>query len=169
MLQAEAHHFAGDGRFPNSSLPLLVYRRALVASAEAMELHFLQHDWSNAWRDGIYRFHHFHSNAHEVLGIAAGSVTVWFGGPSGRTVAVSAGDVVVIPAGVAHCNQLQSADLLVVGAYPGGAACDIRRGDPHEYEFCRRVIDAVLLPAADPVTGAAIDEWLSATSRPPSS
>jgi uncharacterized protein YjlB len=42
---------------------------------------------------------------------------------------VKAGDVVVVPAGVAHCNQGQSSDLLIVGAYPdNGPRPDLRRG-----------------------------------------
>ena len=42
---------------------------------------FAAHGWSNAWRDGIFGYHHFHSIAHEVLGIASGEVRVMFGGP----------------------------------------------------------------------------------------
>jgi uncharacterized protein YjlB len=155
----ETYCFAGDGRFPNSPLPLLVYRRALDPSADIMERHFAKHGWTNAWRDGIYRFHHFHSIAHEVLGIAAGEAQVMFGGPAGRILAVSAGDIVVIPAGVAHCNHHQSRDFLVVGAYPDGGGWDVKRGDPHEYESCRHAIGAVALPRRNPVTGAPIECW----------
>lgn len=153
MSGAEAYQFADDGRFPNSALPLLVHRRALLPDPAAMERAFAAHGWSNAWRDGIFGFHHFHSTAHEVLGIAAGAVRVAFGGPSGREVTVEAGDVVVIPAGVAHCNSGQSPDLLVVGAYPGGADCDIRRGDPAEHAAALRAIAAVPVPDSDPVLG----------------
>ncbi len=157
---AEMFIFAGDGRFPNSGLPLLVYREALDPSAAAIERHFQQHGWCNTWRDGIYRFHHFHI-VHEVLGIAVGRVEVAFGGPSGRIVQASAGDAIVIPAGIAHSNHRQSSDLLVVGAYPDGADWDVRRGDPHEYEQCRDAIAAVALPRLDPVTGATIEPWLT--------
>ena len=153
MSDPEAHRFADDGRFPNSALPLLVYRRALPADPAAMERAFAAHGWSNAWRDGIFRYHHFHSIAHEVLGIAAGEARVAFGGPSGREVAVRAGDVVVIPAGVAHRNVGQSADLLVVSAYPGGGDYDIRRGDPAEHAAAVRAVAAVPLPDRDPVSG----------------
>ena len=153
MSAPETHRFADDGRFPNSALALLVYRRALPPDPAAMECAFAANGWSNAWRDGIFRYHHFHSTAHEVLGIAAGEVQVAFGGPSGREVAVRAGDVVVIPAGVAHRNMGQSADLLVVGAYPGGMDYDIRRGDPAEHAAAVRAIDAVPLPDSDPVSG----------------
>src|SRR3712207_7593545 len=44
----------------------------------------------------------FRSNAHEVLGVVSGSATIRFGGESGETFGVSAGDVVIIPAGVGH-------------------------------------------------------------------
>ncbi|MBD0273817.1 MAG: cupin domain-containing protein [Acetobacteraceae bacterium] len=150
----EEHRFDDDGRgFPNSALPLLVYRGALPPDPAAMERAFAANGWSNPWRDGIFRYHHFHSIAHEVLGIAAGEARVAFGGPSGREVTVRAGDVVVIPAGVAHRNMGQSADLLVVGAYPGGADYDIRKGDPAEREAAVRAIAAVPLPDSDPVSG----------------
>jgi uncharacterized protein YjlB len=153
VSDAETHRFADDGRFPNSAFPLLVYRRALPPDPAAMERAFAAHGWSNAWCDGIFRYHHFHSIAHEVLGIAAGEARVAFGGPSGREVSVRAGDVVVIPAGVAHRNMGGSADLLVVGAYPGGGDYDIRRGDPAEHDAAVRAIAAVPLPDSDPVSG----------------
>ena len=153
MSGAETYRFADDGRFPNSALPLLVHRRALPTDPAEMERVFAAHGWSNAWRDGIFGFHHFHSTAHEVLGIAAGAVRVAFGGPSGRELMVQAGDVVVIPAGVAHCNKGQSEDLLVVGAYPGGADYDIRRGAPAEHAAVLRAIAAVPMPGSDPVLG----------------
>jgi uncharacterized protein YjlB len=153
MSDPETHLFADDGRFPNSALPLLVYRRALPPDPAAMERAFAAHGWSNAWRDGIFPYHHFHSIAHEVLGIAAGEARVAFGGPSGRDVTVRAGDVVVIPAGVAHRKVGGSADLLVVGAYPGGSDYDVRRGDPAEHEAAARAIAAVPLPDSDPVSG----------------
>jgi uncharacterized protein YjlB len=153
MTKPETHRFPDDGRFPNSALPLLVYRAALPPDPAAMERAFAANDWSNGWRNGIFTYHHFHSTSHEVLGIAAGEVRVAFGGPSGQEVKVRAGDVVVIPAGVAHRNMGQSADLLVVGAYPGGSDYDLRRGDPAEYAAAVRAIAAVPLPAKDPVAG----------------
>jgi uncharacterized protein YjlB len=150
----ETYIFADDGRFPNSRLPLLVYRAALPADAGAIERAFADHGWRGAWRNGVFDYHHFHSIAHEALGIAAGSVRVMFGGPSRREVTVATGDVVVIPAGVAHRNMGQSPDLLVVGAYPGGARYDLRRGDPSEHAAACAAIAAVAMPDADPVLGA---------------
>ncbi|MGI4942871.1 MAG: cupin domain-containing protein [Janthinobacterium lividum] len=101
----------------------------------------------------MYTFHHFHSIAHEVLGIARGEVRVLLGGPSGRKITARVGDVLVIPAGVAHRNMGQSADLLVDGAYPGGGTFDLLCADPAEFDQARRNVAAVPLPDLDPVPG----------------
>ena len=154
VTDPETYRFEDDGRIVNSPLPLLLYRSALPAGPAAMERAFAANGWSGAWRDGIFDYHHFHSIAHEVLGIAAGQARVMFGGPRGRIVPVAAGDVVVIPAGVGHCNMGQSTDLLVVGAYPGGAEYDICRGDRADHARAKAAVGRVPLPASDPVAGA---------------
>ncbi|MCI0756108.1 cupin [Teichococcus vastitatis] len=154
MTHPEALPLADDGGgFPNSPLPLLVYRGVLPADAAVQEAAFARHGWSNAWRDGIFGYHHFHSIAHEVLGLAAGEVSVEFGGPAGRVLTLRAGDVAVIPAGVTHRNAGQSPNLLVVGAYPAGGDYDLRRGDPRERDAVLRAIAAVPRPEQDPVLG----------------
>ncbi len=159
MSVPEMFRFADDGAIPNSPLPLLLYRGALAdgIGAAAFERLFAGHGWGGLWRNGIYAFHHFHSTAHEVLGIAAGRARVRFGGPGGQSVEVQAGDAVVIPAGVGHFNEGASADLLVVGGYPKGQRADLRRGNPAEHERMLRNIADVPLPARDPVTGG--DIW----------
>ena len=118
----EDYFFADDGVVPNNPrLPLIVYRGALEtdgdAAARCVAL-FDRNGWTGAWKNGVYAHHHYHSSAHEVLGVAAGWVRVRLGGEGGQTVELRAGDVVVIPAGVAHKNEGASPDLLVVGAYP---------------------------------------------------
>ncbi len=153
-MQVETHTFEDDGAIPNSVLPVLVYHEVPAAtSASACEQLFAQHDWLGAWRDGIFSFHHFHSTAHEVLGIVSGSVSVTLGGPGGRQFALERGDVVVLPAGTGHRNNGSSGDLLVIGAYPDGMSWDLRRGDPTEHEEVLANIRAVPLPRADPVHG----------------
>jgi uncharacterized protein YjlB len=153
---------AGDGPFPNNSrYPVLVYRGAfslpssINAAAELIEARFEQHGWSGGWRNGVYDFHHFHANSHEVLGCYAGSVLVQLGGPSGPEVEIRRGDVVVLPAGVAHKRLRASADYRIVGAYPGGQSFDMHRGDPDELAAVKRTIAAVGVPATDPVHGKA--------------
>jgi uncharacterized protein YjlB len=71
----ETHYFTDDEIVPNSPLPLVVYRGALPASgdrATACEALFARNGWPDAWRNGIYAHHHYHSTAHEALGIARG-------------------------------------------------------------------------------------------------
>src|ERR1700733_4435954 len=154
MTEPLAFTFEDDGSIPNSTLPLLVYRNAVPADPAAIERIFAANGWPPAWRNGVHPFHHFHSSAHEVLGVARGEASVLFGGPDGTVLPVQAGDVVVVPAGVAHCNQRQSSDLLIVGAYPDNAPNpDLRRGKPGEHDAAKRASEAVPLPPADPVRG----------------
>jgi len=153
----ENYRFADDGEVPNNTqLALIVYRGVLEtggdAAASCMAL-FERNGWTGAWKNGVYSHHHYHSSAHEVLGVAAGWVRVRLGGESGRTVELRAGDVVVIPAGVAHKNEGASADLVVVGAYPRGQSPDLCRPGTTDRVFAGRQISAVPLPAGDPVLG----------------
>ena len=155
MANPETHTFEDDGGIPNSRLPVLVYHGALESDAgpAAYEQLFAGHGWLGAWRDGIFPFHHFHSTAHEVLGIAAGTAEVTLGGPGGRRFQLVSGDVVVLPAGTGHCNEESSDDLLVVGAYPNGMDWDVRRGDPAERDEVLANIARVPIPDQDPVAG----------------
>lgn len=151
-------YFADDGRFPNSALPVLIYAAALapeVVSAEAMEALFEAGGWPPAWRSSVFAYHHYHSTAHECLGVAAGAARLMLGGPQGREVAVASGDVVVLPAGVAHQRLQSQADFLVVGAYPPVQSWDLLRGVPGERPQADRNIAAVPLPQTDPVHGPA--------------
>jgi uncharacterized protein YjlB len=153
----EEHLFADDGHVPNNpSLPLIVYRGVLAAgpdAAAACEALFAGNDWSAAWHNGIYAHHHYHSTAHEVLGIAAGAVRVRLGGEGGAAVELRAGDVVVIPAGVAHKNEGASPNLLVVGAYPGGKSPDMCRPGTQQRERAKLNVAKVGRPSRDPVYG----------------
>ncbi len=154
MTEPLTFTFADDGAIPNSTLPLLVYRDAVPHDPAAIERLFAANRWPPAWRDGVHPFHHFHSNAHEVLGVARGEASVLFGGPSGETLTLKAGDVVVVPAGVGHCNQHQSPDLLIVGGYPDNAVRpDLHRGRPGEHDQLVNNIAVVAAPLFDPVAG----------------
>jgi uncharacterized protein YjlB len=166
-MRPDTHRFEDAGAIPNSRLPVLVHHEIEEARSaqDCLEL-FAHNGWRGGWVNGIYPFHHFHSTSHEVLGIVSGSASVVLGGPRGRRFDVVPGDVLVLPAGTGHCNAGASADLRVVGAYPGGMWCDLRRGDPGERDEVLANIAAVPLPDTDPVgarDGALTELWSAAT------
>ncbi|WP_289296274.1 cupin [uncultured Reyranella sp.] len=152
--------FESDGETPNNAtLPLLLYREVVPADAAGdaagwFERTFAAHNWTQAWRNGIHPFLHFHTAAHEVLGIAAGRASVQFGGRAGVTLDVAAGDVVVLPAGTGHRRLDASRDLLVVGAYPANGRFDQRRPGEVDIDTACRAVAAVPLPEMDPIAGA---------------
>jgi uncharacterized protein YjlB len=89
-----------------------------------------------------------------VLGVYDGTATLQLGGEHGRNVEVHAGDVIVIPAGVAHQNIRTSNDFAVVGAYPDGREWDLLRGKPGERPKADQNIAALPIPDNDPIYGA---------------
>jgi uncharacterized protein YjlB len=149
--------FADDGAVPNNRLPFLVYKAAFDGRdlTSAIEKTFRRNDWSHGlWHDGIYPFVHYHSQIHEVLGIAAGKARVRFGGSRGEELEVEAGDVAVLPAGTGHQRLSSSPDLLVIGAYPPDGHYDLCRGTSAEYARALTTIQRVPLPGTDPLFGA---------------
>lgn len=156
--QVHAFHLKDDGQIPNSHLPLLIYEKTFAEPAEDLasdiEEVLADHHWTQSWRNGIYSYHHYHSTAHEVLAVFSGSALVQFGGEHGIRQQLRCGDVVVIPAGVAHKNLGASADFEVIGAYPRGQEWDMCYGNPGERPGADERIGRVPLPEMDPVFGA---------------
>jgi uncharacterized protein YjlB len=157
-IPVEALQLADDGRFFNSPYPALVYRGALSVAvadlASEFEALFDAHGWPPAWRAGLYTMHHYHSSAHEVLGIFQGWVHARLGGEGGQLVTLRAGDAVLIPAGVAHRNEGQSPDFCAVGAYPRGMRVDLRYGREAERRVDAKRLAGLPAPSPDPVLGA---------------
>jgi uncharacterized protein YjlB len=158
--------FFDDGTYPNSQLPLLFYEAALPrdeTDPEAMEALFAANGWPPAWRSSVFTYHHYHSTAHETLGVARGSARLMLGGPEGREFDVEPGDVIVIPAGVAHRRLDSSSDFLVVGCYPPGQTWDLLRGESGDRPMADQNIARVPRPATDPVAGSAgplLTHWI---------
>jgi uncharacterized protein YjlB len=152
-----AFTFDDDGEIPNNPvLPVLIYTQAVELHGDpavALEHLFSSNQWPPDWRDGIYDYHHYHSTAHEVLGIAKGEVKVRLGGEKGRDFELQAGDVVVLPAGTGHKCLSASDDLLVIGAYPPGQEWDVLRGAASDRPKALKRIERVPLPESDPVYG----------------
>ena len=158
LVEPEQFRFKDDGVFPNSGLPLLVYRQAFTTEAEdcasIIEQCLAENDWTNSWRNGVYPFVHYHSTTHEILGVYCGAATLQLGGEHGHTLEIRSGDVIVIPAGVAHQKIKASEDFAVVGVYPDGREWDLLRGLPGERPEADHRIAALPIPGNDPIRGA---------------
>lgn len=162
----EKFYFKDDGHIPNNKYPLLLYRNVMLESGERsadwIENTFNNNNWTNSWRWGVYDFHHYHSNTHEVLGVYQGNAKILLGGEQGDVFNVHIGDVIIIPAGVGHKCLSHSIDFLVVGAYPGGASADMKKGEAGERPEADENISKVPIPDTDPLygmEGGLVDIW----------
>jgi uncharacterized protein YjlB len=151
--------FKDDGIIPNHPRwPLVLYRGAMHPDgrfdpAAVFEEIFAANGWGDSWRDGIYDYVHYHSRIHEVLGIARGEGKVQFGGLKGRTVALKAGDVAILPAGTGHQCLAASRDFLVIGAYPPNGTYD-ECTKSEDRKAALTTIPRVGRPRKDPVYGS---------------
>jgi len=163
--------FGDDGNIPNNpTLPVLVYK-GVTTQARADSAHeraawfektWPQNGWRPAWRYGVYEFPHYHSTAHEVLGVYRGHASLRLGGSVGATLVVEAGDMIVLPAGTAHQNLGASNDFHVVGGYPAGQDADLLRGATDERPAADQRIARLARPKGDPIAGASgplMREW----------
>lgn len=90
----------------------------------------------------MYKQSHFHSTTHEVLSVASGRARLCFGGeenPGRVELVVGAGDVIIVPAGVAHRlledqSGSSGGDYTMVGSYPRGKQWDMCYGAEDEDE-----------------------------------
>jgi uncharacterized protein YjlB len=154
QVSIDEFYFNDDGKIPNNpKLPLLIYHEVFNGRTSEAEQIFNQNDWRNSWIGGVFGYHHYHSNTHEVLGVIDGEAVLQFGGEKGKQVKVKAGDTVVIPAGTGHKNIQSTADFKVVGAYPDGSSFDLKTGREEEREEAIPMIKRVPLPKKDPLFG----------------
>lgn len=151
-------HFEENGKFPNNhKLPVLLYKNVFDFSegdpAATIENVFSENGWTGSWRNGIFSYHHYHSNTHEALGVYGGWAEVQLGGPENDPVHIEKGDLVVLPAGTSH-KKIDSGDgFAVVGSYPGGKSYDMNYGKAEEVESAKKNIAKVPLPQQDPAFG----------------
>ncbi|MDO3643219.1 hypothetical protein [Mucilaginibacter sp. L3T2-6] len=153
----QAFSIEDNGIFPGNRLPALLYKNAihipLLFPATHVKNIFRENGWTNSWDAGIFTYHHYHSITHEVLGIYSGKTSVQLGGDNGQQLVLEKGDVLIIPAGVAHKNLGDEGDVGVIGAYPDGRDYDMNYGKPGERPATDMNIARIQLPAKDPVKG----------------
>lgn len=146
--------FEDDGIIPNNpKIPVILYKGAFKNHPQEIEPTFNLNNWRNSWVNGVYDYHHYHSNAHEVLGVRAGTATLLIGGTLGQLIEVKTGDVLVLPAGTGHKKESSSADFEIVGAYPNGMDYNVKRGEAGERPDVLQEIHSVKKPSTDPVYG----------------
>ncbi|KAI1265472.1 RmlC-like cupin domain-containing protein [Xylariaceae sp. FL1019] len=142
MVRVKKYQLPSTPLVPNSPQPLLHYSgvfrhddESLVTKAHDM---FSENGWEVQWifRYGPTQPSHFHSRAHECMAVLSGNATIRFGVADaneeggGLEVEAHAGDVFVIPAGVAHktfnASPVEEFKLLTPGDGHGVAADDVR-------------------------------------------
>ena len=157
MKNPETYYISDNGIFPGNRLPVLHYKNALklpfLFAARYVKTLFDKHDWTNTWRDGVYTYHHYHSNTHEAMAVIKGETALLLGGENGRQVALRKGDIIVIPAGVAHKNLGEMKDIICVGGYPEGRDFDMNYGGAGERPQTDWNIEALPLPSTGPLAG----------------
>jgi uncharacterized protein YjlB len=160
-MELESWQAPSGEEIPNHpSFPVLLYRGTRLEDPDAARSRFAENGWGGSWVDGVFDFHHFHSTSHEVLAVVAGSAVLELGGPQGRTFEVSAGDVVVLPAGTGHRRAAASGGFTVVGAYPAWQEdYDLLRTAD---DAARERIAALGAPPSDPVGGDGVAGWRAA-------
>ena len=143
-LRVSYYEIAAFDRIPNTSIqrkPLLVYHSAFAhgTSASSIEAHLSAVGVVDPqWRCTMYSTSHFHSSSHEVLCVSSGRAQLCFGGegnPKRVELEIAKGDVIVVPAGVAHhLREDLEGGFSMVGSYPTGKSFDICYGREGEEE-----------------------------------
>jgi uncharacterized protein YjlB len=144
----------GDAIPNHQRFAVLVYRGVELDDARAV---FAAHGWGGTWVNSVFDFHHFHSTSHETLAVLSGGATLELGGPQGEAFDVSAGDVLVLPAGTGHRRARDVDGFRVMGAYPRGQEDYdlLREAD----DAARERIAALPAPPEDPVGGEGVGRW----------
>lgn len=207
MAEVKKYHLPPTSKIPNSPFPLLHYPGFFPSPASrapaAVHDAFAANGWHVQWifRYGPTQQSHYHSAAHECMAVLSGEATIRFGvadeepaaGDGGGGVAAGhsngdsstgievharAGDVFVLPAGLAHKTfnpdpsdstfklltpgdghhspgaglaAVEPSGFTMIGAYPAGAKWDFAVGGEHEGRY--QEVWSVPRPERDPVLG----------------
>ncbi|KAH6889843.1 hypothetical protein B0T10DRAFT_513049 [Thelonectria olida] len=128
MVEVRKYHLFPTDLIPNSPRPLLHYKNVLAQKSQTSQCDpvevwdlFHKNGWKVSWifRYGPTQLSHYHSQAHECMAVLSGTAVIRFGvadtsedldenthgsawEDGGIELEAEAGDVFVIPAGVAH-------------------------------------------------------------------
>ncbi|KAM0415850.1 hypothetical protein ACHAPT_013210 [Fusarium lateritium] len=156
---------------PNNVLPVLVYRGVLPKPHDETSTTMLleSHGWTKKGTWGTIAVKHFHPNTHECYGVFQGDSELIFGAgggddeDAGVKCHVRAGDVVVVPAGVAHASvereekgKDESEKYRYIGVYPDGSPkwrSELGKTPLGEGRELFDEIGGVPMPREDPVRG----------------
>jgi len=203
MTEIKTYRLPATALIPNSPHPVLHYPgllRDICQSPERIYDHFSSNGWTVQWlyRYGSTQASHYHSSAHECMAVLSGTATIRFGvadtvddlkesahgegkEQGGVELQAQLGDVLVIPAGVAHKtfdtsdgstfklltpgdgHQIEAEDVrkalagielsgfTMIGAYPVGYSWNFAVGGDDVGAFER--VWTVPVPERDPVLG----------------
>ncbi|KAM5356696.1 hypothetical protein ACJ41O_003342 [Fusarium nematophilum] len=205
MVQVKQYHLLPTDLIPNSPRPLLHYKNALAKRPNTSHCNpvevwdmFTKNQWKVEWifRYGPTQLSHYHSRAHECMAVLSGTATIRFGvadtsedlgenthgsawEDGGIELQGEAGDVFIIPAGVAHkthntkpeaefklltpgtghgidaedprkaLSEIKLSGYTMMGAYSGGEWDFVKSGGDFEKVW------SVPKPSHDPVFGDA--------------
>jgi uncharacterized protein YjlB len=152
MVEVKKYHLPPTALIPNSPRPLLHYP-GILSSADSITTaaydSFSNNGWQVQWifRYGKTQASHYHSATHECMAVLSGTATIRFGVADtvsdldestygsgqeggGLQVEARAGDVFIIPAGIAHktfdAQPSEEFKLLTPGNGHDIAATDVR-------------------------------------------
>lgn len=150
-------YFKEEDTIPNSPLPVLIYRGVFDKNYEPCEEWLIKKFVSNKWiynqAHHVFRYCHYYSNTHVVLGICSGNADLSIGGTSGITARIEKGDVVIVPAGVGLQLADASKDFKLVGAYSTKDTPTMMKDDGVGRALAEIQITATELPDLDPILG----------------
>ncbi|MCO7125822.1 cupin domain-containing protein [Sporolactobacillus shoreicorticis] len=151
FVKVKTYLFKDDGTIPNNPyFQVLIYPGVFKGRGGQIVNTFKKNNWGNNWVDGVFPYHHFHSTSHEVLGVISGHATLKIGEEKGKELKVSAGNVLVLPAGTGHKRLSASNDFSIAGGYPNGQDYDTQTKETPAF---KKNISKVGKPAQDPVYG----------------
>ncbi|KZM22504.1 uncharacterized protein EKO05_0000828 [Ascochyta rabiei] len=160
-LRISSHYIPSHAHIPNTTPhnhPLLIYHSCFPPSTSpsAIESHLPSNSITPQWRYTMYTTSHYHSTTHEILCIINGRAKLLFGGeqnPGKVETEVEVGDVVIVPAGVAH-RLLEDVEggFQMVGSYPKGCSWDMCYGKTGE-EAKAEAVGRVSWLEKDPMYG----------------